>query len=165
MPDRHLDDKGMLPLIPSNLQPEMNDQPKIYLFIHVIWTVSQRQQLLAKPIRKVLFASMQKQASERGIRIIAVNGVEDHIHCLLQLHPAQNLMQVVRSIKSESSEWINENKFLSADFEWEDDYTGYSVSPSAVTQTIDYINKQEEHHKTKTLEKELEVFEKLHLPD
>ena len=143
----------------------MNDQRKIFLFIHVIWTVRQRQPLLAKPIRKVLFTSMQRQASERGIRIIGVNGVEDHVHCLLQLHPAQNLLQVVKSIKSESSQWINENKIVPADFEWEDEYTAYSVSPSAVSQTIDYINKQEEHHKTKTLEKELEVFEKLHLPD
>ena len=142
----------------------MGDHRKIYLFIHVIWSVYQQQKLSAKPIRKVLFANIQKRAEEKGIKILIINGVEDHVHCLLQLLPSQNLLQVVKSIKTESSQWLNENKLLPEGFEWEDEYAAYSVSPSVVNQVIDYINKQEDHHKTKTLEKEMEVFEKLHLP-
>jgi putative transposase len=142
----------------------MSDQRKIYLFIHVIWSVYQQQKLLNKPVRKVLFANIQKRAEEKGTKILVINGVEDHVHCLLQLLPAQNLLQVVKSIKTESSQWLNENKLLSVGFEWEDEYAAYSVSPSVINQVMDYINKQEEHHKTKTLEKEMEVFEKLHLP-
>jgi len=143
----------------------MSDQRKVFLFVHVIWTVNGQQQLLTKPIRQVLFANIQKRAEEKGIKILIVNGVEDHVHCLLQLHPAQNLLQVVKSIKSESSQWLNENKLLQIDFEWENDYAAYSVSPSAVSQVKDYISKQEEHHKTKTLGKEMEVFGSLQLPD
>ena len=142
----------------------MNDHNKVYLFVHIIWSVHQRQSLLAKPIRKVLFANIQKRAEEKGIRILVINGVEDHVHCLLQLHPAQNLLQVINSVKTESSQWLNENKLLLVEFEWEDGYAAYSVSPSGVNQVIDYINKQEEHHKTKTLEKEMEVFEKMQVP-
>ena len=142
----------------------MSEQRKIYLFIHVIWTVFQQQKLLTKPVRTVLFANIQKRAEEKGTKILVINGVEDHVHCLLQLLPAQNLLQVVKSIKTESSQWVNENKLLSSGFEWEDEYAAYSVSPSVVNQVIDYINKQEDHHKTKTLEKEMEVFQKLHLP-
>ena len=142
----------------------MGDHRKIYLFIHVIWSVYQQQKLLAKPIRKVLFANIQKRAEEKGTKILIINGVEDHVHCLLQLLPSQNLLQVVKSIKTESSQWLNENKLLPEGFEWEDEYAAYSASPSVVNQVIDYINKQEDHHKTKTLEKEMEVFEKLHLP-
>src|SRR5580765_5360471 len=98
----------------------MNDHNKVYLFVHIIWSVHQRQSLLAKPIRKVLFANIQKRAEEKGIRILVINGVEDHVHCLLQLHPAQNLLQVINSVKTESSQWLNENKLLLVDFEWED---------------------------------------------
>src|ERR1700730_17457268 len=142
----------------------MNDHNKVYLFVHVIWSVHHQQALLTKPIRKVLFTNIQKRAEERGIRILIINGVEDHVHCLLQLHPAQNLLQVIKSVKTESSEWLNENKLLQVAFEWDEGYAAYSVSPSVVNQVIDYINKQEEHHKTKTLEKELEVFEKMQVP-
>lgn len=135
--------------------------PTVYLFVHVICTVQGRGQLLARPARRVLFVHMQKEGEEKGIRIIAVNGVEDHIHLLLQLMPSQNLAQVVRSIRGASSDWLNENKLLTTTFEWEENYYALSVSPSSVRQVKDYIDKQEEHHKTKTLDAELEAFVRL----
>ena len=120
---------------------------------------------MTRPVRKVLFAHMQKDGEERGLKIVAVNGVEDHIHCLIQLMPSQNLVQVVKSIKSGSSRWLNENKFLATALEWEEGYAAYSVSPSGLKQVIDFIGRQEEYHKSKTLESELEVFKApLNLP-
>jgi putative transposase len=143
----------------------MSEHPTVYLFVHVLWSVYQREALMSKPVRKVLFAHMQKDGEERGLKIVAVNGVEDHIHCLVQLMPSQNLVQVVKSIKSGSSRWLNENKFLATAFEWEEGYAAYSVSPSGLKQVIDFIGRQEEYHKSKTLESELEVFKApLNLP-
>jgi putative transposase len=135
-----------------------SNHSKVLLFVHVIWTVKGRDTLLTKPVRTVLFAHIKKHGEENGIRMLAVNGVEDHVHGLLQMHPAQNLTQLMNSIRTEAAGWINEGKFLQGPFEWQDDYAAYSVSPSNVKQVIDYIDKQEEHHKTKTLESELEVF-------
>jgi putative transposase len=138
-----------------------NSRQKIYLFVHVIWSVSNRQPLLTRPVRTVLFSHLQKHGEEKGIRIIAINGVEDHVHGLLQMHPAQNLAQVVKSLRMESTRWLNETKLISDPFEWEEEYVALSVNPSSVKQVTEYINKQEEHHKTKTLDNELEVFERV----
>ncbi len=135
-----------------------NDHPKVYLFVHLIWTVYERAPLLSRPVRKVLFTALQKDAAEKGINLVAVNGVEDHVHCLVQLLPAQNITQVINSIRTTSSRWLNENKLLTSPFAWEEGYAAYSVSPSSVRQVIDYIGRQEEVHKTKTLESEMEVF-------
>jgi REP element-mobilizing transposase RayT len=136
---------------------------KVYLFIHIIWSVRDREPLLTKPVRTVLFSHTQKRAEERGIKVLAVNGVEDHVHVLIQLHPAQNLSQVVKTIRTDAAEWLNETKLLSKPVEWEEHYAAYSVNPSTVKQVIDFTNKQEEYHKTKTLESELEVFDKIQL--
>jgi REP element-mobilizing transposase RayT len=135
--------------------------PTVYLFVHVICTVQGRERLLARPARKVLFAHMQKEGDEKGIRIVSINGVEDHMHLLLQLMPSQNLVQVVKSIRNASAGWLNENKLLTAEFQWEEGYFALSVSPSNVKQVKDFIEKQEEHHKTKTLDAELEAFTRL----
>jgi len=135
--------------------------PSVYLFVHVICTVQGREKLLAKPVRRILFAHMEKEGEEKGLRIVAANGVEDHMHLLIQLMPAQNLAQVVRSIKAASSAWLNENKLLAAPFEWEENYHALSVSPSSVKQVKDFIEKQEEHHKVKSLDAELEAFVRL----
>jgi len=138
----------------------MSDHPTVYLFVHVIWSVHQREALLSKPVRKVLFVHMQKDGGEKGLKIMAIGGVEDHIHCLLQIMPAQNLLHVIKSIKTASSNWLNENKLLSGAFEWEEGYAAYSVSPSGVKQVIDYIGKQEDYHQSKTLENELEIVDR-----
>lgn len=138
-----------------------DQQPSVYLFVHVIWSVHRREALLTKPVRKVLFVHMQRDGEEKGLRIRQINGVEDHIHLLVQLMPSQNLIQVIRSIKTSSAQWLNDNKLLNADFQWEEGYSALSVSPSSVKQVKDYIDKQEEHHKTKTLDAELEAFIRL----
>lgn len=134
----------------------------VYLFVHVIWSVRRREPLLSKPVRRVLFAHLQKEGEEKGLHIVAMGGVEDHVHCLLQLLPSQNLLQVLRSIRTAAAAWINDSKFLTltSDFEWDEAFWAASVSPSGVKQVVEYIGKQEEHHKTKTFESELEIFDK-----
>ena len=139
----------------------MSEFPTVYLFVHVIWTVKGRAALLTRPLRRVLFVHLQKDGEEKGLHVLAVNGVEDHIHLLLQLMPSQNLSQVVRSIRAGAASWINESKFLTTEVEWEENYIAYSVSPSGLKQQKEYIEKQEEYHKTKTIDNELEAFEKL----
>ncbi len=66
------------------------------------------------------------------------------------------------------AEWLNETRLLNTAVEWEGDYYAYSVSPSGVQQVVDFIGKQEEYHKTKTLDSELEIFDRyfgLQVPD
>lgn len=134
----------------------------VYLFVHVIMPVRRREALLGKPIRRVLFAHLQKEGEEKGLRIVAMGGAEDHVHCLLQLLPSQNLLQVLRTIRGSAAAWINESKLLTlpGEFEWEEEFWAASVSPSGVKQVVEYIGKQDEHHKTKTLDSELEIFDK-----
>jgi putative transposase len=132
----------------------------VYLFVHAIWSVARREPLLTKPVRRVLFTHMQKEGEEKGLKIVAAGGVEDHVHCLLQLMPAQNLAQVVKSIRAASTDWVNDNKLLNTVFGWEEGYMAYSVSPSGVHQVIDFIANQEEYHQSKTLENELDIFDK-----
>ncbi|HEY4337639.1 MAG TPA: transposase [Puia sp.] len=130
----------------------------VILYVHVIWCVRQREALLSKPIRRVLLAHLQKEGEEKGLRVLAAGGVEDHLHCLLQLMPSQNLTQVNRSIRILTADWLNEAKLLATEFAWEEEYFAYSVSPSGVRQVIDFIGKQEEYHQTKSLDHELERF-------
>jgi putative transposase len=132
----------------------------VYLFVHAIWCVARRETLLSRPVRRVLWGQIQKEAGEKGIKIVVVGGVDDHVHCLFQLMPAQNLTQVIRTVRSLSADWLNDNKLLTVAFEWEEGYTAYSVSPSGVQQVVEYIGKQEEIHRAKTLDSELQIFDR-----
>ena len=69
----------------------------------------------------------------------------------------------MKSIKQNSSKWINENKFTNIHFEWQEGYGAFSYSKSQLSAVTDYIENQEEHHKKKTFKEEyinfLEKFE------
>lgn len=132
--------------------------PRTYLYIHAVWAVSGQRGLLVRSVRAVLTAHMQKTSEEKGVRILKANGGIDHLHVLLHLHPAQNLAQVVRQIRSESAEWLNTTRIVAEPFEWEEDYIAYSVSPNVIRQVSDYIDRQEEYHLQKSYAEELAVF-------
>ena len=132
----------------------------VFLYVHVIWSTRNREQLLVRPVRFVFFAQLKKQAEEKGIRILEVNGGADHIHLLLQLHPAQNLSQSMRQLRIDAEEWLNGTQLLKGNFEWSDEIIAYSVSPGALQQVVEFIIKQEEYHQTRTFETEIEVFMK-----
>ncbi len=140
--------------------PMTDSQTRSFLFIHVIWTTSERAAVLKKPVRTILFAYLQKSSEEKGIKILALNGVDDHVHVLLQLQPAQNLAQVVKSLKTDAAGWIVTTNLLGSSFEWQNNYAAYTVSPSGLKQVIEFIGNQEVYHQNKTLESELAVFDK-----
>jgi putative transposase len=139
----------------------MQQDYKIHLFVHVVCATNGRAPLLKKPVRNVLFVQIKNEAEEKLANVLCINGVEDHIHCLLRIHPMQSLSQVMKSIKENAARFLNENKLLNTLFEWEDGYAAYSVSPTNIKQVSDYILKQDEYHKTRSLESELEMFEKM----
>jgi putative transposase len=142
----------------------MNSQTsKVYLFVHVITCVKNKEPLLTKPVRTVLFAHIKKHAVENGINVLSVNGTDDHMHAVVQMMPTQNLAQIMKSIRTDSAAWINEGNFIKSHFEWEEGFAALSVSPSGIKQVLEYLEKQEEHHKTKTLDSELEVFQKIQI--
>lgn len=133
---------------------------RIYLFAHVIIEVKERKPLLKNVLRVVYFAWLKKTMLQKGVRIHAVGGGEEHVHLLLQLHPAQNLLQVVKQLKEESLSFIGTNDFLKEPFAWAEEYTAFTVSPGAVKQTLDYIERQDEFHQSKSLEQEMEQISK-----
>ncbi|RYG05083.1 MAG: transposase [Chitinophagaceae bacterium] len=138
----------------------MPEHPRTFIFIHAIWTTLEQQPVLKKPVRMVLFAFLQKTSAEKGIKIISINGVDDHLHVLLQLQPVQNLSQVIKSLKHDSLTWLRETNLIQGEFDWQPEYAAYTVSPSGLKQVIDFIANQETYHQTKKLDSELALFDK-----
>lgn len=134
---------------------------KTYLYAHALWAVRDREPMLTRPVRTVLYAHLLKHGEERGLRVMHAGGSADHMHLLIHLHAAQNLAQVVRQLKAESAEWLNATKLLPKAFEWEESYAAWSVSPTVLRQVMDYFDRQEEYHRTKTLDQEMEQFDRL----
>jgi REP element-mobilizing transposase RayT len=131
----------------------------VRVWIHLVFTTKNRSKILKdKKTRESLFEHISKNAKEKGIFLDAINGVDDHIHCLISLSKEFTISKTVKLIKGESSHWFNAQLDVSQKLFWQDDYWAVSVSESHIAKIREYINKQETHHKTKTFVKEVEEF-------
>ena len=96
-------------------------------------------------------------------KLLIINGMPDHIHVLFGLRPTQSLSDLMQDVKSSSSKWINERGFIAGRFEWQEGYGAFSYSKSQLSNVINYIKTQKEHHSGISFLKEyrslLEEFE------
>lgn len=90
--------------------------------------------------------------------MIAINCMPDHLHFFFGLRPNQSISDLMRIVKSESSEWINKQQFNKSIFRWQEGYGAFSYSRSQIKQVAEYIEKQEEHHRKKTFLEEYHQF-------
>ncbi|MES2345794.1 MAG: transposase, partial [Chlamydiota bacterium] len=86
--------------------------------------------------------------------VIAINGVEDHLHVLLLLGKGISSSDLLSEIKSSSSRWIKTkgNKYQS--FCWQRGYGAFSVSRTNLESAVKYVAKQKEHHRTMSFKDE-----------
>ncbi len=87
---------------------------------------------------------------DEGAIPFAIGGVADHIHILMSLPKTMALSDLMRVIKAKSSKWLRRLDSYYEPFSWQDGYGAFSVSPSLMERTKQYILGQAEHHKVKT---------------
>src|SRR5690606_9301299 len=85
---------------------------------------------------------------------IIVNGVADHVHVFVGLKPSMNISDLLRDIKNNSTNFINEQRFLNGKFAWQEGYGVFSYAHSQIERVYRYIANQEEHHRRKTFKEE-----------
>ncbi len=71
----------------------------------------------------------------------------DHVHVCAEIPPSINISEVMRNVKVSTSKWIKQNFSVGKNFEWQEGYGAFSVSPSNKNALIQYIKNQEQHHK------------------
>ena len=131
------------------------------LYIHIVFAVKGRQNLISKNKKNEIYKYITGIITHQKQKLIAINGMPDHIHILVGIKPNISISDLVRDIKSSSSKFINEQKWINGKFEWQTGFGAFSYGHSQLTTVIKYIENQEEHHKTKTFKEEYITFLKL----
>ncbi|PLX03116.1 MAG: transposase [Marinilabiliales bacterium] len=128
------------------------------IWIHAVWSTKYRRPYLKNDIRENVFKHIKEYANEKGIQIDCVNGYEDHIHCLIFLKRKQNIADVVKAIKGESTFWINKNCEMNEKFRWQNDYYAISVGQRELKYVRKYIRDQVKHHEHKSVDDEIKIL-------
>ena len=133
------------------------------LYVQIVFAVKGRQNLISNKWKDELYKYITGIVANEDQKLIAINGMPDHIHILIGIKPNKALSDLVRDIKANSSRFINEKRWISGKFEWQSGFGAFTYSHSHLANVINYIQHQEEHHQTKTFKEEyigfLKAFE------
>jgi REP element-mobilizing transposase RayT len=124
------------------------------IHIHFVFAVKFRQAIISNEWKDELYKYIAGIIKSNNHKLLAINGVADHVHILLGIRPAQSISDLMKHIKQDSSKWINKNNFFKSHFEWQEGYGAFSYSKSQLNAVINYIQNQELHHSKRTFKEE-----------
>ena len=119
------------------------------VYVHVVWSTWDRARLLSPAVRERVFLCIQHECARMKADLVAVGGVEDHVHVLLRLPATVALADLVKQLKGSSSHLAN-HEVLPRGFKWQGGYGASSVSPRHLRWARDYVLRQEQHHRDGT---------------
>lgn len=140
-----------------------NTYTKVY--IQYIFAVQNRISLINPRWEVELYKYITGIVQNQKHKLIAINGMPDHIHVFVGMHTTQSMAELMQDVKEFSSKWINKNVFTKGKFQWQDGYGAFSYSKSHIDNVYKYIMNQKEHHKKKTfIEEYIEFLKKFEVP-
>ena len=128
------------------------------IYIQTVFAVNGRSNLLLKPWRDEVFKYMSGIIKGKNQKPIIVNGIENHVHLFIGLKPSMALSDLIRDVKNNTSNFINEKRLVHGKFSWQEGHGSFSYSHSQIEQVYQYILNQKEHHHTKTFREEYLEF-------
>ncbi len=135
------------------------------LYIQYVFAVKRRENLIRPPFETEVYKYIAGIVSGKDQKPLAVNGMPDHIHVLVGLKPAMRIADLVRDIKNNSCNFINDKGWLKQKFSWQEGYGVFSYSESNYGKVIDYIKNQKKHHEKKSFRQEyLLLLKRFNIP-
>lgn len=128
------------------------------IYIQIVFAVEGREALIHNSWEDRLYQYITGIVQKKEQKMIAINGMPEHIHLFIGMKPSCCLSDLVREIKKSSHEFIHINKFSQFNFNWQEGYGAFSYSYSQIDSVVKYILNQKEHHKEQVFKDEYISF-------
>jgi REP element-mobilizing transposase RayT len=114
--------------------------------IHFVWATHERLPLIPQSLERRLWRYIEAVCREVRCEVLAVGGMEDHIHLLANLPATVTMADLMKRVKGGSSGFVSEELRFGEWFRWQPHYGAFAVSPEAVPIVVAYIAHQRQHH-------------------
>ena len=135
----------------------MRRRPYTALYVHLVWATWDRAPLITPEIRARIYPMMQRHADDLGTHVIAIGGIEDHVHVLARYPATVAIADLVRRMKGSSSYLASQ--VMGKTFKWQGVYGAFTLSTRGLDRVRSYVLNQEMHHRTGTTYTVLETTE------
>lgn len=117
------------------------------ILYQIVFSTKQREPALHTENRPELFKYIWGLLKNNNCHLYRINGVEDHLHIVTHIHPSIALANLVKDVKIASAGYIKEKGLFHNFRAWQIGYGAFTYSISEKDRLIEYVKKQEEHHK------------------
>ena len=104
----------------------------LQIYIQYVFAVKGRRNLLQKPWRDEVFKYISGIIKGKNQKPIIVKRVSDHVHVFIGLKPSMKISELVSDIKNNSSNFINDQKWIEEKFSWQEGYGVFSYAHSQI---------------------------------
>jgi REP element-mobilizing transposase RayT len=120
----------------------------------IIFATKSRERTITETHCNELYKYIWGIVKNHNCHLYQINGVEDHLHIVSDLHPTISLADYVKNIKVASSLWIKQTGGFPLFKGWQDGYGAFTYSKEERDTIINYVKNQKEHHKKESFTEE-----------
>jgi REP element-mobilizing transposase RayT len=132
------------------------------IYIQAVLPVFYRQALILPSWEDELYKYITGIIQKRGHKMIAINGMPDHLHMFYGASPKESVSEMMRELKKSTNVFINDKKFCEKNFKWAEGYGAFSYEKSLVPTVANYVMNQKIHHRKITFQEEYLALIKEH---
>lgn len=117
------------------------------ILYHIVFRTKNSEKTLAFEHCDELYKYIWGILKAKNCILYRINGMEEHIHLLTDLHPSIALADLLRDVKTSSSLWLKAHPDF-PDFKgWSEGYAALTYAYRDKDIIVGYIKNQKEHHK------------------
>jgi len=117
------------------------------LLYHIVFRTKDSEQTLPIEHKDTLYKYIWGVIKNCDSHLYRINGMQEHIHILTDIHPTTSLASFVQKIKTSSSKWLKENAWFPEFRGWAEGYAALTLGWQDKNVVMNYIMNQQEHHK------------------
>jgi len=125
------------------------------ILYHIVFRTKRSEKTIRQEHQADLYKYIWGIIKNKNCTLFRINGMEDHIHILSDLHPSVALADYIRDIKVSSAKWIKESGIFPNFKGWGIKYCAITYSFQERDVIINYIKNQQEHHKKESFQDEI----------
>ena len=129
---------------------------------HIVICTKYRSMTIDNANKTALYKYIWGVIDNCNCKLLKINGIPNHIHMLVELHPTVCMSDLIRDVKRASSLYAKESGLFPLFDGWSAEYGAFTCSYSMKERIEKYIQSQEEHHGKEAFESEYRRLATLH---
>ena len=116
------------------------------LYYHVVFGTKFRKPTIPDVHCQLLYKYIWGIIENKKCKLYRINGCEEHIHLLVDIHPTIAVSTFVKDLKVSTSIWLKQQREFQNFEGWSEGFGIFTVSHADKDRVIEYIKNQKEHH-------------------